>query len=271
MPPTPRLDGRTALIVGGTGGIGLATARRFLGEGARVVVSGRTPGEAEAAIQHLGGPPGAFGVTGDITAVGAAERLVDEAVARLGGRLDILVHVAGISGRRFGDGPLHECTDEGWDAVMAANAHGLFLTNRAAVRQMLAQPLDEAGQRGCVLNVGSVLSFSPSPHLFGTIAYAASKGAATSLTLSAAARYAGDRIRFNMIAPGLIDTPMAARATQDAAILAYLAAKQPLAAGPGSPDDCAEAALYLCQPASRFLTGVVLPVDGGWHIAEGRP
>ena len=76
------------------------------------------------------------------------------------------------------------------------------------------------------------------------------------MTLAAAARYARDRIRFNLLAPGLIDTPMAARAVGDPAIRAYLATKQPLAGGPGTPDDCAEAALYLCEPASRFVTGV---------------
>lgn len=195
--------------------------------------------------------------------------LVPRAIERLGGRLDILFHVAGLSGRRFGDGPLDACTDEGWDAVLDANARGLFLTNRAAVRQMRSQAIDAAGLRGTVLNMGSVLAWSPSPRLFGTVAYAASKGAIRALTLNAAATYAPERIRFNLIAPGLIDTPMATRAVEDPAIRAYLEAKQPMAAGPGSAEDCAEAALYLCEPASRFVTGTVLAVDGGWCVSEG--
>ena len=135
---------------------------------------------------------------------------------------------------------------------------------------MLAQPLDDHGLRGTVLNMGSVLAWSPSPDFFGTIAYAASKGAVRAMTLNAAARYARDRIRFNLLAPALIDTPMAARAVSDPAIRAYLATKQPMAGGPGTPDDCAEAALYLCEPASRFVTGVVLNVDGGWCVSEGQ-
>jgi NAD(P)-dependent dehydrogenase (short-subunit alcohol dehydrogenase family) len=182
----------------------------------------------------------------------------------------VLFHVAGISGRRFGDGPLHECTDEGWDAVLDVNARGTFLTNRAAALRMRAQPRDDVGLRGTVLNMGSVLGWSPSPRHFGTVAYAASKGAIRALTLAAAARYAPDRIRFNLIAPALIDTPMAARAVGDPAVRRYLRTKQPLASGPGTAEDCAEGALYLCEPASRFVTGTVLTVDGGWCVCEGQ-
>ena len=90
------------------------------------------------------------------------------------------------------------------------------------------------------------------------------------MTLAAAARYAPDRIRFNLLVPGLIDTPMAARAANDARLRPYLAAKQPLAGGPGTAVDVAEAALYLCEPASRFVTGTELIVDGGWCVSEGR-
>ena len=152
---------------------------------------------------------------------------------------------------------------------MQINASGVFLTNRAAVRFMLEQPLDATGLRGTVVNVGSVLDRSPSPAHFGTIAYAASKGAVRALTLAAAAQYAPDRIRFNLLVPGLIDTPMAARAVNDPRIRPYLATKQPMAGGPGSADDVAEAALYLCEPASRFVTGAELVVDGGWCVSEG--
>ncbi len=135
---------------------------------------------------------------------------------------------------------------------------------------MLAQEPDEYGLRGTVLNMGSVLGWSPAPDFFGTIAYAASKGAIEAMTPAAAARYARDGIRFNLIAPGLIETPMAARAFSDPAIRSYLATKQPITGGPGTPEDCAEAALFLCEPASRFVTGVVLNVDGGWCVSEGQ-
>ncbi len=272
MTQTGRLQGRTCLIVGGTSGIGLATARRFLAEGAQVTVCGRsqkTATEARAILEEVGSERVRV-LAGDASDPAHVEELFVQVLAFFSGRLDILYHVAGISGRRFGDAALHECTVEGWDTVLDSNARSLFLTNRAAVRQMLAQPLDEHGLRGAVLNMGSVLGWSPAPDFFGTIAYSASKGAIRALTLNAAARYARDRIRFNLIAPALIETPMAVRAVTDPAIRAYLATKQPLAGGPGTPEDCALAALFLCEPASRFLTGVVLNVDGGWCVSEGQ-
>ena len=272
MPPGPRLHDRRCLVVGGTSGIGLASARRFLEEGARVVVCGRSSQGCEAAIPPLErfGPRNVHAITADAADPDSVDYLFQRAIELLDGRIDVVFHVAGISGRRFGDGPLHECSVDGWDAVLDANARSTFLTNRAAVRRMLAQEPDEHGLRGTILNMGSVLGWSPAPDFFGTYAYAASKGAIEAMTRTAAARYARDKVRFNMIAPALIDTPMAARACGDPAILAYLATKQPMAGGPGSAEDCAEAALYLCEPASRFLTGVVLNVDGGWCVSEGR-
>jgi NAD(P)-dependent dehydrogenase (short-subunit alcohol dehydrogenase family) len=266
-----RLDGRTCLIVGGTSGIGLASARRFLEEGARVVVAGRAPETGELALKDLArlGPVWDFELE---LAEGerSVSRLFDNALEVLGGRLDVLFHVAGISGRKLGDAVLHECSTEAWECVMQVNAQGVFLTNREAVRHMRKQQIDATGLRGTVLNVGSVLDRSPSPEHFGTLAYPASKGAVRAMTLAAAAQYASDRIRFNLVVPGLIDTPMAARAANDTRIRRYLAAKQPLADGPGTAVDVADAALYLCEPASRFVTGTELIVDGGWCVSEGR-
>jgi NAD(P)-dependent dehydrogenase (short-subunit alcohol dehydrogenase family) len=259
------------MIVGGSGGIGLAAARRFLDEGARVVLAGRPPEIGPSALADLRGL-GSVWEFGIELAEGerSVTRLFNDALEVLGGRLDVLFHVAGISGRKLGDAALHECSSEAWMGVMQVNAQGTFLTNREAVKRMLEQPLDASGLRGTILNVGSVLDRSPSPEHFGTVAYAASKGAVRAMTLAAAARYAPDRIRFNLLVPGLIDTPMAARAVNDTQLRPYLAAKQPLAGGPGKAVDAAEAALYLCEPASRFVTGTELLVDGGWCVSEGR-
>jgi NAD(P)-dependent dehydrogenase (short-subunit alcohol dehydrogenase family) len=265
-----RLAGRTCLVVGGTSGIGLASARRFLAEGARVAVTGLTAASTSEARATLGGLGPSLALTADVRDCSSLEAAFAEALAFLGGRLDVLFHVAGLSGRRFGDGALHDCSPEGWQAVFDANVRGTFLTNRLAVRRMLGQEPDGSGLRGTVLNTGSVLARSPAPEFFGTIAYAASKGAVRSLTMAAAARYTRDKIRFNLLSPGLIDTPMSARAVNDPAIRSYLGTKQPMARGPGSPDDCAEAALFLCEPASRFITGVELTVDGGWCVSEGQ-
>src|SRR5262249_40460686 len=123
---------------------------------------------------------------------------------------------------------------------------------------------------GVILNMSSVLAFSPAPHYFDTCAYTAAKAGIIGMSRLAAARYAADGIRVNVLAPGLIDTPMAQQAVHDEAIRAYLRSKQPLAGGPGLADDCAGAAVFLCSDAARLVTGLVLPVDGGWGVSEGQ-
>lgn len=244
-----RLQHKRCLIVGGTSGIGLAAARRFEAEGARLAVVGREP--AGSAL------------VADATDPAAVEECFSAAIAQLGG-LDVLFHVAGSSGRRHGDGALHECTDAGWQATIAANLTSVFLTNRAALRHFLGHG------GGAILNLASVLAFAPAPRYFDTCAYAAAKGGIVAMSRAAAARYAADGVRVNVIAPGLIDTPMAARAVADPAIGHYLRTKQPLAQGPGRPDDCADAAVFLCSDEARFVTGAVLTVDGGWCVSEGQ-
>ena len=269
-PPSGRLAGLACLIVGGTSGIGLEAARRFLQEGATLVVTGLTDEAAQGAAEFWK-PLGLIDALPlDVRDEVAVDRVFDVVRDLLGGRLDILVHVAGLSGRRRGDAPLRDCTIEGWDYVFEANARGTFLTNRTAIRQMLAQPVDANGLRGTILNMGSVLATSPAPEHFDTVAYAASKGAIRSLTLASASRYAVDRVRFNLLSPSLIETPMSARAMNDPLIRGYLETKQPIAGGPGTALDCAEAALFLCEPASRFITGVELKADGGWSISDGQ-
>lgn len=260
-----RLEGKTCLIVGGTSGIGRACSVLFRSEGAEVVASGIEVDSArfEAGLRITT-------IEADVRDRTAIDLLFDRALALLGGRLDVLLHVAGIGGRKLGDGALADCTDLAWETVIDANARGVFWTNRAAVRLMRAQTPDRFGIRGSIVNVGSVLARSPSPERFGTIAYAASKGAVEALTIASASAYAAERIRFNVVAPGLIATPMSTRAVEDPAIMAYLATKQPLAGGPGTVDDVAHAALYLCEPTSRLITGVVLSVDGGWSVSEGK-
>jgi NAD(P)-dependent dehydrogenase (short-subunit alcohol dehydrogenase family) len=261
-----RLDGKRCLIVGGTSGIGLATAERFLREGARVAVAG-LPGsdgwEVEKRLQALG--PAAF-FPCDVTKINQIDdQLMHWAVGNLNlGGLDVLFHVVGGSGRRFGDGPLHECSDEGWRQTIDLNLRSVFLTNRRAIQYFL-----EHKQPGVILNLASVLAFDPAPEHFDTVAYAAAKGGVIALSRYAAARYAADGIRVNVLAPGLIDTPMSARAVADPVIVDYLRRKQPLANGPGRPEDCADAAVFLCSDEARLLTGVVLPVDGGWCVSDG--
>jgi NAD(P)-dependent dehydrogenase (short-subunit alcohol dehydrogenase family) len=237
-----RLLGKRCLLVGGTGGLGSAASQRFLTEGARVLAVGAPEVDA--------------------TRPDEVANLFDRAVSELGG-LDVLYHLAGGSGRRHGDGPLHECTDAGWHATLALNLTSVFLTNRAAVSYWLRE-----GRPGVILNVSSVLGLSPSPGHFATCAYAAAKGAIMSFSRQAAAQYAPHGIRVNVLAPGLIDTPMSQRAVKSDAIAAYLKVKQPLASGPGHADDCTGAAVFLCSDEARLVTGLVLTVDGGWCVSE---
>jgi len=258
-----RLQDKRCLIVGGTTGLGLAAARRFLEEGAALIVAGRSSDKGSTSLAELQPLGTAHFVVADASDHAQVESLFFQTMNRLGG-LDVLYHVAGISGRKLGDGPLHECTDDGWQATLDANLKSVFLTNRAAVRHFLEH------SRGVILNMASVLAWSPSPRYFDTYAYTASKGGIIAMSREAAARYAADNIRINVIAPGLIDTLMAARAVQDDAIRRFLRTKQPLAQGPGRAEDCADAAVFLCSDEARFITGAVLPVDGGWCVSEGQ-
>lgn len=257
------MRGQCVLIVGGTGGLGLSAARRLVAEGAQVVVTGRTAEEVAAAVAELGQQ--ARGVASDATLPGSAEQAVALAVAEFG-RLDALYHVAGGSGRREGDGALHDLTDEGWDYTLELNLKSVMLSNRAAVRQFRAQ-----GGGGVILNMGSVLGWSPSPEHFASHAYAAAKAGIVGFSRSLAAYYAKENIRVNVIAPGLVASPMSARAMGDESIQAFVKKKQPLDGGrAGEVDDLDEAALFLLSDASRFVTGQVLAVDGGWTVSEGR-
>lgn len=258
------LANKRCLIIGGTTGIGFAAARRFLEEGAQLAVTGLDEQRSWDGVAALGSYGKVWSAAWDGHDREQFQEAFDSSRMVLSG-LDVLYHVAGSSGRKHGDGPLHECTDAGWQATLDANLKSTFLTNRAAVQHFLGQR-----QPGVILNMASVLAFSPSPRYFDTVAYAAAKGGIVATSRLAAARYAPDGIRVNVIAPGLIDTPMSARACSDPAILAYLRTKQPLRGGPGQPDDCSDAAVFLCSDAARFITGIVLPVDGGWSVSEGQ-
>ena len=262
-PQTPALHGKVVVIVGGTTGLGFSAARACVEAGARVVLVGRNVENARSADELLGGA--ASVVVGDAAESKTAPIAIDRALAEFG-RFDALYHVAGGSGRRAGDGPLHELTDDGWDFTHRLNLTSLFYSNRAAVRQFLKQ-----GGGGAVLNMGSVLGASPSPRYFATHAYASTKSAVIGFTRSVAAYYAPQNIRFNVIVPALIETPMSQRAAGDDEIMRFVATKQPLDGGRiGRPEDLDAAVVFFLSDASKFCTGQVLTVDGGWSVTEGQ-
>jgi NAD(P)-dependent dehydrogenase (short-subunit alcohol dehydrogenase family) len=254
------LSGKSIVVMGGTTGLGLSAARCFVRGGARVVVVGRDPDRLSAARKSLG--RAARALAGDAVHPATATQAIELAVKEFG-RLDGLYHVAGGSGRAWGDGPLHEMTDEGWRKTLEWNLDSVAWSNRAALRRFLAQ-----GGGGSILNMGSVLADSPSPRHFSTHAYAAAKAAIVGLSKSVAACYAGQGIRCNVIEPALMDTPMAKRAASNKTIMRFLKTKQPLDGGRiGQPADLDGAAAYFMSDASKFTTGQVLAVDGGWCLS----
>lgn len=255
---TGRLVGKTAIVTGAGSGIGRAVALRFGQEGANVALlsRGAEAGEDAAAEVRATGAEAHFIAT-DVSRADEVETAVN-AVAERWGRLDVMFNAAGISGRSYGDGPVADCTLEGWDAVIASNLTSVFLCSKFGVAAMLPTG------GGSVVNLASVLGLVGGDEDFATHAYAASKGGIIALTRAMASYYAPHGVRANAIAPGLIRTNMSVRAQSSDAIRAKLTSLQPLTGDFGEPDDVAAAALYLASDESRFVTGVVLPVDAGW-------
>ena len=249
------LTGRVALVTGGNGGIGLGMARGLAAAGARVLVVGRDAGKnaaALAALAALGDGHAAF--VADVTAEAECRAAVAEAEARFG-RLDVLVNNAG--GNRRIRPETVELAD--WSAVLDMNLTSAYLMSRAAY------PLLRQGGGGKVVNIGSLLS------LFGTAAspaYAAAKGGIVQFTKVLATAWAADGIQANAILPGWVDTALTEGArAQDPALHERVLARTP-AGRWGAADDFAGIAVFLASPASDWVTGTAIPVDGGF-AAQG--
>lgn len=251
-----------AMVVGGASGIGLETAKGLARRGADVWLIDRDADKLRTALADLknvaaGSQQRIDGRDADASNGSRMQSIFADLESEWNG-LDVLIHVAGISGRRWGDGPVDECTEEGWDIVMQNNVRSVYLSNKFATGIMKRQG------SGSIVNVSSILGLVGAQEHFVTHAYAASRGAVISLTRAMAVYYAKTGIRVNCVCPGLIDTPMAQRAVQDETIRAALTFLQPLAPHVGSTADIAEAILFLAGPNAKFITGVALPIDGGW-------
>jgi NAD(P)-dependent dehydrogenase (short-subunit alcohol dehydrogenase family) len=256
-----RLFDKVCLITGSTG-IAAATARMARAEGAAVFIVGND----EISCHSLNKELRCDYFLADLTRPDQVADAV-RTCASLYGRIDAAFNVAGISGRRHGDGAIHECTDEGWDVTMETNAKSVFLVSREVLQVMLNQPPDPIGMRGTILNMASVLAYSPEPRYFVSHAYAASKSAIIGLTRAMASYYAPLKIRVNALAPALTRTPMSARVQQDPEILDFMLAKQPLSEGLIEAEDVASAAVFLLSDDARYITGEVLSVDAGWRLS----
>jgi NAD(P)-dependent dehydrogenase (short-subunit alcohol dehydrogenase family) len=252
-------DGPVALVTGAGGGIGGAVTAAFAAAGHDVLAVDRDVAGVPAVEPAARGNDAAAGAVvahaADLSRDDEAAGAVTAALERFG-RLDAVVCAHGGSGRAFGDGPVDECTEAGWDATLELNLKSVFLVCRHAV------PALRAGGGGAIVTVASVLGLVGGDRDFATHAYAASKGAVVALTRAMAVQYAAEGIRCNAVCPGLIATPMSARAQSDPAIRSRLAELQPLTGDLGRPEDVAEAVLYLAT--APFATGAVLTVDGGW-------
>ncbi|HBF53658.1 MAG TPA: 2-deoxy-D-gluconate 3-dehydrogenase [Afipia sp.] len=249
------LTGKVAIVTGGNGGIGLGMARGLAGAGASVVIAGRNQAKSESAareIEALGAK--ALAVAVDVTDKNAVAGMV-EATMKAFGRLDILINNAGINIRN----PAHTLSLDDWHAVIDTNLTSAFLCAQAAYPAM-----KKAGG-GKVINIGSLMS------IFGAgfaPAYAASKGGIVQFTKAIASSWAVDNIQANAILPGWIDTDLTRKAREQLPALNENVLNRTPAKRWGTIDDLAGAAVFLASPASDFVTGTAIPVDGGYS-AQG--
>ena len=258
-----QLKNKSIVIIGGTTGIGLSAAKAFIEQEAKIVVAGRNEENVEKAKVELG--KNAHAICADARKIETAVNAIDLCIEKFG-TFDGMYHVAGGSGRKMGDGPLHELSLDGWNKTLELNLTSLMLSNQAAIKKFL-----EMKKPGTILNMGSVLGFSPSPLYFSTHTYAAAKSAIIGFSKALAAYYAKDNIRVNVIAPAVVETPMAQRAANDENILSFIKTKQPLDGGRISdPNDIDGLAIYFMSDQSRITTGQVVAVDGGWSVSEGQ-
>lgn len=257
------LENRCVVVIGGTSGIGFSAAKACMAAGARVVGVGVDEASVEIAREELG--EGSLIMHEDATNPMTAQNAINLCLDTYG-RFDGLYHVAGGSGRAQGDGPLHELSDEGWDYTLNLNLNSVMYSNRAATQMFLKH-----NTPGSIVNLTSVLAYSPSPRFFSTHAYATAKSAIIGLTRSSASYYASHKIRVNALAPGLVATPMSERAQDNSDIMKFVHSKQPLHGGRiGQPNDLDGAAIFLLSDQSQWVTGQVLEVSGGWSVSEGH-
>ena len=251
---TGRLEGKVAIVTGGASGMGLGTVRRFVAEGAKVVVADLNSAKGDEVVTELGDRV-RFART-DVSVEDDVAALVDLAVDAFGG-LDVMFNNAGIGGAF---GPITELEADAWDETFAIDVRSVFLGTKHAARVMIA-----AGKGGSVINTASVAGLGGGA---GPTAYSAAKAAVANLSVTTALELAPHRIRVNAICPGVIYTPLMHAGDADAAD-EWRAALQPWP-DRGEPEHIAGAAMFLASDDSIFVTGQNIVVDGGLLAAGPR-
>lgn len=247
------LKGRVAFVTGGNGGIGLGMAKGLAGAGAAVVIAGRDREKARTALAELS----AFGATADFAELdvlqdASCRAAIDAAAEKFGG-LDILVNNAGTSMRK----PPQDLNAAEWHKVMDTNLTAAFLCAQAAYPHMLRRG------GGKIINIGSMMSMFAMGY---AAPYAASKGGIVQMARAMAVAWAKDNIQINTILPGWIDTELTRAARRQVPGLHEKVLDRTPAQRWGKPDDFAGIAVFLAGPASNFVTGAAIPVDGGYSV-----
>lgn len=254
--PNMRLDGRVALVTGGSRGLGLGMALALAHAGANVALAARTERQLQQGAELIRQKTGrrALVLPTDVSQVAAVRQMVQDTVHQLS-RLDILVNAAGINIRQ----PADSFSEEEWDRLFAVNLKGAFFACQEAARVMRRQG------KGKIINLGSLTFELAVPNV---VLYAASKGGVRQLTRALAVEWAGDNINVNAIAPGRFWTEMTDSVFSDPEL--YEAAVSIIPQGrPGVPADLAGATLLLASDASDYITGETIVVDGGWLVNAG--
>lgn len=249
MDQAGRFAGKVAVVTGGASGIGLATARRLVREGARVVLGDVNPDALGKACAELGAA--AHGVVVDVRVEAQVEALADAAPARFGA-LDLGFNCAGLGA--FGE--VTELSETDWDTVIDICLKGAFFAVKHEARRMIA-----AGRGGAIVNVASLNSHVPA---YGSVAYTCAKAGVEMLSRNAALELARHGIRVNTVSPGLTDTPLTSGFRAVGGLEAAFLERIPMRRW-GTPDDMAAAALFLASDDAGYVSGSNLFVDGAWE------
>ena len=249
------------IVTGAADGIGWATAQQLAAGGATVALLDLNGALAVERAQALG--PQHSGWACDVTDAAAVQARVADVLASHS-RIDALVNNAGIADQTA---PTLEQTAEAFDKVLSVHLRGAFLMSQQVIAQMLRQPRDARGNRGAIVNIGSIASFGGIP---GRNAYSAAKAGVLGMTRALATEWARQGIRVNAVAPGYVKTALVANLAERGAIDAPAIARRTPLGRMAAPEEIAQVIAFLVSPQASYITGAVLPVDGGWG-ALGAP